>query len=71
MNVAKYFAALTIIVLVTGFNQPLTHAQTPQLVLTSIFSNEPPPPPDRGSPGDRKGAGTHAAPLVTQPEDSL
>ncbi len=68
MNVAKYFALLTPIVLATGFSQPLTHAQTSQLVLNSIFSNEA--PPDRGAPGDRKGAGTHASQSFrTQPED--
>ncbi len=80
---AKYFAALVTVVLATGLNQPITHAQSPQVVLTS-FSNvlvqpyalkssqpmnsEPSQPPVDGAPDERTPAGTHAAPLLQQPE---
>lgn len=64
---AKYFALLTAIVVATGFSQPVTHVQAPQLVVASMFNNvlverspKTPsrqigqvPPPDRGAPGGR------------------
>ena len=55
---AKYFAALTTIICVTGLSQSITYAQVPQLVVSSIFNDEPPPLQDRGAPGHRKGAAT-------------
>jgi len=73
---AKYFAALTPIVLATGLNQPLTHPQTHELVLTSVFNalfvqrfplnsslfvNLVTPPPERGAPSGRRGAAGRAA----------
>ena len=86
MNI-KYFAALTAIVLATGFSQPLTQAQDPQVVLTSMFNdvlvqrsllnpslsrNSDSPPPDNGAPSDRTGAGTRTAqPPVELSEEAL
>jgi len=71
---AKYFAALTAIVLATGLSLPVTHAQASQVVLTSMFNDvlvqdspkslslsketAPPPPPVNGAPRDLTGAGT-------------
>jgi hypothetical protein len=73
---AKYFAALTAIVLATGLNLPATHAQASQVVLTSMLNDilvqpsplspslskdsAPPPPPVDGAPGDRTPAGTRS-----------
>ncbi len=72
---AKYFAALTTIILAMGLSQPVTSAHTQESVLTSILNDvfverapksqsqqkasEPPSPPDRGAPGDRKGGATY------------
>jgi hypothetical protein len=74
----KYFLALTAMVLATGLSPPLTNAQAPQLVLTSMFNEVlvqrypkspslqidavPPPPPERGAPGGRRGGASRAAP---------
>ncbi len=73
---AKYFAALTAIVLATGLNLPVTHDQAFQVVLTSMLNDvlvqpslkspslskdsAPPPPPVDGAPGDRTPAGTRS-----------
>ena len=58
---AKYFAALTIIVWAMGLSQSITYAQVPQLVVNSIFNDEPPLLEDQGAPGDRRGAATRIA----------
>jgi hypothetical protein len=55
---ANYFAVLATIILAMGLSQSITYAQVPQLVVTPIFNNEPPPLQDRGAPGVRKGAAT-------------
>jgi hypothetical protein len=73
---AKYFAALTAIVLATGLSLPATHAQASQVVPTSMFNDvlvppsplspslskdsAPPPPPVDGAPDDRSAAGTRS-----------
>jgi hypothetical protein len=73
---AKYFAALTAIVLATGLSLPATHAQASQVVLTSMFNDvlvqpslkspslskdtAPPPPPVDGRPDERTPAGTRS-----------
>lgn len=77
---AKYFAALSAIILAMGLSQPVTHAQTQESVLTSMLNDvlvqrspnrqrqqkasEPPSPPDRGAPSGRKGGATHNARLL-------
>ncbi|HEY9711222.1 MAG TPA: hypothetical protein V6D48_23640 [Oculatellaceae cyanobacterium] len=55
---ANYFALLATIILAMGLSQSITYAQVPQLVVTPIFNNGPPPLQDRGAPGIRKGAAT-------------
>jgi hypothetical protein len=71
---AKYFAALTAIVLATGLSLPVTHAQASQIVLISMFNDvlvqdspkslslsketAAPPPPVNGAPRERTGAGS-------------
>lgn len=72
---AKYFAALTTIILAMGLSQPVTQAQSKESVVASMLNeigvqhapksqsqqkaSEPPAPPERGAPGDRKGGATH------------
>ena len=72
---AKYFAALTTIILAMGLSQPVTRAHTQESVLTSILNDvfvehapksqsqqtasEAPSPPDQGAPSGRKGGATH------------
>jgi len=83
----RYLAALITIILATGLNQPVTQAQSSQLVLNSMFNDvlvqrsplspilqtaTEPSPTDRGAPSDRKGAASGAVqPPVAQPETSL
>jgi hypothetical protein len=72
---AKYFATLTAIILATGLSLPVTQAQASQIVLTKTFNavlvqpslkspslskDTASPPPIRGAPRDRAGAGTRS-----------
>jgi hypothetical protein len=73
---AKYFAILTAIILATGLSLPVTQAQASQILLTKTFNavlvqpslkspslskdTASPPPPVRGAPRDRAGAGTRS-----------
>lgn len=82
----RYFLALTAMVLATGLSPPLTKAQAPQLVLTSMFNevlvqrypkspslqiDAVPSPPERGAPGGRREGASGAAPSpVAQPKSA-
>ncbi len=71
----KYLTILTLIVLITGLNSPITHTQSPLFVTTFTFNDVlvkrsllslsqvresvPPSLTDRGAPRDRKGGASH------------
>ncbi len=65
---AKYFAALTTIILSTALSQPVTQAHTFLLSSNRQINSARPRPPVDGAPGGRTPAGSRVAPPVLEHE---